>query len=165
MDIIFIKEQFFIDNPKLVEMLDPGNTKKQSERDYLFLSVKYLGNNLLIPLRSNISSLKGNYKLGYPVPSLSRPNAGLDYRKMLIINDASYYEIPTSQRIAKSQMKTILNNYDKIEKAAIKYTEGYTKSVFKGREYKDFAYKFSTLHNYHDLLGINTALSEIAATK
>lgn len=28
----FIKEQYFIDNPNLINMLDPGNTNKQPKR-------------------------------------------------------------------------------------------------------------------------------------
>jgi protein AbiQ len=150
-NIVFIKKEFFVENPNFVEMLDPFDLPKQTARQYLYVNVKYKGNNILVPLRRNIGS---NLKLYYPVPSKTRPNAGLDYRKMLIVNNEAYIEIPSSQRLADSQTKIINDNYDTIEKSVIKYIEGYIKSANKNREHRDYEYSFSTLHNFHEELGI-----------
>lgn len=150
-NFVFVKEKYFKENMSFVEMLDPYDLKKQTSRQYLYVTVKYMGNNILVPLRRNTGK---NLKIFYPVPSQTRPNAGLDYRKMLIVNNMEYIEIPSSQRLADSQKKIISDNYETIEKAVIKYIDGYIKSANKNREHKDFEYSFSTLHNFHAELGI-----------
>lgn len=150
-NFVFIKEEYFKEKSDFVEMLDPYDKQKQTSRHYLYISVKYKGNNILVPLRRNVGK---NRKMFYPVPSQTRPNAGLDYRKILIVNKPEYIEIPSVQRLAESQRKLISDNYDKIERAVIKYIDGYIKSANKNREYKDYEYIFSTLHNFHAELGI-----------
>lgn len=150
-NFVFIKEKYFKENKNFVEMLDPYDMQKQTSRQYLYIAVKYKENNILVPLRRNAGK---NLKMFYPVPSHSRPNAGLDYRKMLIVNNLGYIETPSSQRLADSQKKIINDNYDTIEKAVIRYIEGYIKSANKNREHKDYEYSFSTLHNFHTELGI-----------
>lgn len=149
---VFIKEDYFRSNSGFVEMLDPYDIKKQTSRQYLYINVQYKGNTVLVPLRRNLPG--NNLKLYYPVPSETRPNAGLDYRKMLIVNDTNNIEVPTTQRLATSQVKIINDNYAKIEKAVINYIDGYIKSANKNREHKDYAYSYSTLHNFHKELGI-----------
>lgn len=150
-NFVFIKERYFKENKNFVEMLDPYDLKKQTSRQYLYISVKYGQNNILVPLRRNAGK---NLKMFYPVPSQSRPNAGLDYRKMLIVNNLEYIETPSSQRLADGQMKIISDNYETIEKAVVRYIDGYIKSANKNREHKDYEYSFSTLHNFHTELGI-----------
>ena len=113
-NFVFIKEDFFKENSGFEEMLDPFDLEKQTARQYLYVNVKYNDNNILVPLRRNIGK---SPKLYYPVPSKTRPNAGLDYRKMLIVNNEDYIEIPSGQRLAESQTKIISDNYDTIEKA------------------------------------------------
>lgn len=147
----FIKEEYFKIHNDYVEMLDPEDNDKQSSRQYLFLAVKFDGNNILIPLRRVLPVT--NLKIGYPTPSKKRPYAGLDYRKMLIV-EQKYLEIPTTQRLSNAQAKIIKNDYLTIEKSVIKYIKGYIKSCSKKRQYKDFEYKFSTLHNFHKELHI-----------
>lgn len=150
-NFVFIKEDFFNENSDFVEMLDPFDLSKQTARQYLYINVKYKGNNVLVPLRRNVGN---NRKLYYPVPSETRPNAGLDYRKILIVNNEDYIETPSSQRLADSQTKIINDNYSTIEKAVFKYIDGYIKSANKNREHRDYEYSFSTLHNFHEELGI-----------
>lgn len=77
---------------------------------YLFLSITHKNNNIFVPLRSDIGSIK-NKNICYCVPSNKRPNAGLDYRKMLIVNDFNYIEFPTGDRITTKQKDIITNNY------------------------------------------------------
>ena len=133
-NFVFIKERYFKENKNFVEMLDPYDLKKQTSRQYLYISVKYGQNNILVPLRRNAGK---NLKMFYPVPSQSRPNAGLDYRKMLIVNNLEYIETPSSQRLADGQKKIISDNYETIEKAVVRYIDGYIKSANKNREHKD----------------------------
>ena len=111
-NIVFIKEQYFKDHLHFVKMLDVGNSDKQSKRKYIFLNVRYDNNNLFIPLRTSLGNPNKKFgKIGFSVPSKSRPNAGLDYRYILIINDFKYIEFPKSQKISNSQYKTISKNY------------------------------------------------------
>lgn len=136
-------------------MLDPDNLTKQSNRKYIFLEVKYKENNLLVPLRSEMPDISKLGQVGYKVPSEYKPNAGLDYRKILIINDESYIEEPKYIKIPKSQVRIIDSNYNIIEKQVISYVDGYIKTVKKSRHLKDKKFCYSTLHNFHKELGIN----------
>lgn len=151
-NLVFIKEDFFKVHSDYVEMLDLYDLEKDYARQYVHVMIKYNSNTSLVPLRRNIPN--HNPKLYYPVPSQTRPKAGLDFRKILIVNDEEYIEIPSSQRLAESQTRIINENFEEIEKIAIKYIDGCIKSANKNREYRDYNYSFSTLHNFHKELGI-----------
>jgi protein AbiQ len=150
---VFIKQGYFDKNKHFIEMLDPQDQAKQSSRCYLFVAIKHNGNNFYIPLRENINFSIGN--IGYPIPSSTRPNAGLDFRKALIVNDPMYIQNLNQVSISSSQMKKISNDIGAIEKQFSRYVLGYVQAALKGREKIDRLYKFSTLHNFHLELGIN----------
>lgn len=152
---VFIIKEYFKNNKHFVEMLDPDNLTKQSNRKYIFLEFKYKENNLLIPLRSEMPNISKLGQVGYKVPSEYKPNAGLDYRKILIINDENYIEEPKYIKIPKSQVRIIEANYNIIEKQVIAYVEGYIKAVKKNRHLKDKKFCYSTLHNFHKELKID----------
>lgn len=152
---IFIKEEYFNENTNLVEMLDPRDLEKQTQRKYVFLQFKHNGNNLLVPLRSEIPNLSYIGQVGYMAPTEGRPNAGLDYRKILIVNDIKYMETHTYLKIPASQAKIINNNFNSIKNQVIAYVDGYVKSANKNRHLRDKKFCFSTLHNFHTELGIN----------
>lgn len=149
---VFIKKEYFIRHSNFIEMLDPNDHEKQSKRQYVFLRMQYKENTILLPLRSKLPELRG--KVGFKVPSESRPDAGIDYRKMLFVNKEEDIEIPSEQRIANAQKKIIEENYLVIQNEVIQYVDGYIRCKRKGREEKDYRYKFSTLHNFHRELGI-----------
>ena len=152
-DFVFIKEEYFIDNSAFVEMLDPNDLIKQSARCYLFIGIQYLENKFYVPIRKNIDLHIG--KIGYPLPSSTRPNAGLDFRKTLIVNNDSYIQKLSTIEISSSQMNKLNSDINTIEALFISYINGYIKAALKGREKIDKLYKFSTLHNFHDELRIN----------
>lgn len=152
---VFIIKKYFKNNKHFVEMLDPYNLTKQSNRKYIFLEFKYKENNLLVPLRSEMPDISKLGQVGYKVPSEYKPNAGLDYRKILIINDDNYIEEPKYIKIPKSQVRIIEANYNTIEKQVIAYVDGYIRTVKKNRHLKDKKFCYSTLHNFHKELGIN----------
>jgi hypothetical protein len=162
-NIVFIKKQYFIDNNSFIEMLDTYDKEKQLRRKYMFRNIQYNENNIFIPLRSEINLNYGN--IGYPIPSENKPNAGLDFRKMLIINDLEYIEFPKHNKIPNSQEKIIINNYKTIENNVINYIKKYVKSAIKNREKIDSLFKFSTLHNYHKELEINKLKKAILETQ
>lgn len=154
-NIVFIKEQYFIDNASYVELLDPTDLVKQSSRCYLFISIYHNGNQFYVPLRQNIDLSIGG--IGYPLPSSTRPNAGLDFRKALIVNDSNYIQSLPTITISSSQIGSLRANIATIESSFLNYVKGYVKSALKNRERVDRLYKFSTLHNFHAELGISHA--------
>ena len=148
----FIRKEYFEVHDSFVEMMDPNNRVKQTERQYLFVKVKYKDNNILVPLRKELPNLKA--KMCFKAPCQSKPNAGLDYRKIMIVNDMTDIELVPEQKLPDAQYNKIVDNYDKIEKAVISYIEGYIRSAKKNRHLIDYEYKYSTLHNYHNELHI-----------
>ncbi|MCT4618381.1 MAG: hypothetical protein N4A62_03220 [Marinisporobacter sp.] len=159
-NFVFIKEEYFKQNRQLDEMLDPYDIGKQIQRQYVFLKIQYKDNNILVPLRSELPFNKKIGDIGYPVPSKKKTHAGLDFRKILIVNNPSYIELSKYPKIPKSQQQIIEQNYPSIEKRVLQYINGYIKSALKKREKRDKKYKFSTLHNFHDALGIIKHLTE-----
>lgn len=153
-NIVFIKEEYFKKNSNFEEMLDPYNQVKQTKRKYLYLNIQYKNNNIFIPFRNQLPSNKRIGEIGYSVPSNEKPNAGLDFRKILIINQDCYIEYTNYPKIPKLQQQIIENNYRTIENKVIQYIQGYVKAALKKRERRDKKYIFSTLHNFHKELGI-----------
>ena len=94
-------------------------------------------------------------RIGHSVPSEKRPNAGLDFRYALVINDDYYIESVTDRRITKRQFKTIEEEYRKISNEFTVYLNGYMKAARKGRADIIPLYRESSLVNYHTELGIN----------
>lgn len=163
---VFIYKRYFEENKHFIEMLDQDNSLKQANRKYIFLEFKYRGNNLLVPLRSVIPDISKLGQVGYRVSTEGKPNAGLDYRKVLIVNDESYIEEQEYIKIPKSQLKIIEKNYSSIEKQVIAYVDGYIKSVKKNRHLQDRKFCYSTLHNFHeDLKIIARSEREVAVTE
>lgn len=163
---VYIREQYFKDHPDYIKMLDVGNAKKQSQRNYLFLKIEYENNKLLIPLRTNIGHpIRKFGVIGFSVPSDSKPNAGLDYRYILIVNEPTYIEYPTHIKIPASQQKIIFDNYTKIENDVIAYVKGYVSAAIKSLAEKKPKYKESTLLNFNEELGIFEGRKLRQATK
>lgn len=151
-NVIFIKQKFFLDNPNLIEMLDEGNPTKQAIRPYIFMRFFYRGNNFFIPLRTNMPDIIKYGRVGCSIPTVEKPNAGLDYRKMLIVNDLSYIVEPEQQVIPNSQKKQLENKSKQIKSEVIAYIDGFTKASKKGRLDKEPKYRFSTLKNFESQL-------------
>lgn len=152
-ECVFIKEEYFKSHPEFVKILDPGNTEKQSKRSYLFIKVEYEGNKLYVPLRKKLGKAERKFgKIGYNLPTKSMPDAGLDYRYILIVNEEKYIERPKCFRIPRSQYKEIAVNYNKIEREVISYVKGYVKKMLKNRVQREAKYRESSLVNFHDEL-------------
>lgn len=151
----FIREQYFLDNPNFKNMLDPGNSSKQSKRTYLCVKVQIGNNNVYIPLRNRLGKPVRKFgKVGFSVPSSKRPDAGLDYRYSLIINDSTYIEKHKEQKLPNSQYKIIEDNYTVIEREILEYINKYIKAANKNRHTKEPLFKVSSLINFHKELKI-----------
>ena len=151
---VFINKDFFQNNNTLKELIDPiTELSKLSGRTYLYITVKIGRNKIYIPLRKHID-IKKYGKIGFSVPSSSRPDAGLDYRKLLIVEDDKYINELTAIRIARSQMNIIANNAGKILLEVKDYIEGYKEEYKNGDIVNSKKYRYSTLVNYHKEIGL-----------
>lgn len=150
----YIAKNYYADNPNLEKILDIDDDTKHSVRTHLCLKVKYNQNNVLIPLRKNLGKADRAFgKIGFSVPSQSKPNAGLDYRYTMIINDNKYLKFDTP-RISSKQIVEIERNYNLIEKEAIEYIKSYIRVARKKRVEKTARFRESSLINFHKELGI-----------
>lgn len=141
------------------QLLDKNKSKYDREaRAYVCLKIEFEKNTYLIPLKKDLgSSLLTNpfYKNShYPVPSKSKPNAGLDFRKIIIANDPSLYRIDEA-KISSAQKRIIQDNFETIKSDAIDYIKGFIKAAEKNRHKKSSLYNFSALSNFLDELGID----------
>ncbi|MBR1597652.1 MAG: hypothetical protein IJ661_01915 [Lachnospiraceae bacterium] len=50
----FIRKEYFIENKTFINMLDTGDSDKQSKRTHLCLCIENNNNRFLIPLRNNL---------------------------------------------------------------------------------------------------------------
>ena len=156
-DIVIIKEEYFVQNQHFVEMLDPKNIENKKRRMYL-LSIKINEKNCLIPFRSNISNAP--HRAVFPLPTQSRPSAGLDFRKMLIVSDYNQIERVGKHILPKKQKKILDENIKRIETYITSYIKGYKRATKNHLQYTISEYKFSTLHNFHQELGIRENIKE-----
>ncbi len=151
----YIKEQFFLDHPDYQKMLDPGNTSKQSRRTHVCVQVTVDSNSFYIPLRNHLGDAVRKFgRIGHSVPSQSRPNAGLDFRYTVIINDRQYIEPHTTQKLPNSQYRILTTAYEEIKQQFLVYLNGYKRAASKGRIAREPLYRESCLINFHKELGL-----------
>lgn len=150
----FIRQNYYDEHPELKKILDQFDESKHNIRAHLCLSINFNGNNILVPLRRELGACKRKFgTIGFAVPSLKRPNAGLDYRYIMVINDEKYlrFDIP---RISNSQIRRIEDNYSTIEKEATDYIKHYVRIAKKNRVEKTALFKESSLVNFEQELGV-----------
>lgn len=153
MDYVYIRAQYFEERETYKKMLDPENVKKQSQR--LYLKVYYGENMLLIPFRSRLGAEVRPYgKIGFALPTSSRPEAGLDYRNMLIVNEEKYIEPAKKRKAPAAQRRAIDAHRESIKREAISYVNGYVRMARKERVEKEAKYRESSLCNFHAELKI-----------
>lgn len=151
----FVKEDYFKERIHFLNMLDPEDTNKQSKRTHICILFELNNNNILVPLRNNLGNpLKKFGRIGFPVPSSKRQNAGLDYRYSIIVNDTKYLEYHTKEKLPQSQYSIIASNYDTIRSQLLLYVNKYIKTANKGRHTVEPLFKKSSLINFHKELGI-----------
>lgn len=151
----YIKKEYFISHPQLQKVLDPGNTGKQSRRTHICLRIEVDTNTFYVPLRNNLGDpVRVFGRIGYPVPSQSRPRAGLDFRHALVINDMGYIEPHTQQKLPNSQYRVIAEDYDEIRRLFQVYLRGFKKAAAKGRVGREPLFRESSLINFFAELGL-----------
>lgn len=148
----FVKEAFFQQQfTDSDQLLDYTKKKKDQEaRTYVCIKIEFEDNTFLIPLRTDLGNIVNNPLFNgvyFKVPSEPRPNAGLDFRKIIVINDESLYEIEDA-KIAYSQKTIMRDNLEEIKTLAQNYITGFKKALKKGRNKRDPLYRFSALNNF-----------------
>lgn len=152
-DLCFIREQYFIDHPNLQKILDSGNTNKQSKRTFICVKVSLGHKSFYLPLRNNLGDAIRKFgRIGHSVPSKNRPNAGIDFRHVLIVDDMKYIEPHTTMKLPSSQYNKIVGDYNLIQKEFEVYLNGFVKAAKKNRITREPLYRDSSLINYVDEL-------------
>ncbi len=147
-----IHASYFTDHPDLEEILEKEN------RIYIGVIIEMNHCKCFIPLRTEILTDPKFSKAFFPIPYKKRPNAGLDFRKLLIITDDRYVSIQNRVQISKRQKEKIYSEYSTICKRLNSYVHKYIKEAKRGRAHSHHLYRFSTLKNYHEELGLEESL-------
>lgn len=144
--LVLLSPDFYESN----KQSNPEMNTKQN-RMYMYLKINYKNLTFLIPLETNVFSRQQS--AFYPLPTQSRPNAGLNFRKALISEqpskDIKTIEIPL---IPRTQLDNLTQSTDKIERNFTRYIENFIQACNKNREHLEKEFKFSTLHFYKNIL-------------
>ena len=124
---------------------------EKEHRIHLYLPLNFNNLYFLIPFESNLF-LK-NSVAHYRLPTCDRPNAGLNFEKVIILeeNELGYINF-TDIRIPRKQLEKIEEGISEIEKKFERYLNNFIKACQKKRERREFKYRYSTLHYYKELL-------------
>lgn len=139
-----IKDEFFSDNPGLLEIMD------DKDRGYGYIQCLIDGYNFAIPLRS---SIRHNHCFVTSTPHDGVGVKGLDYTKAIIV-PPSY--LAGTFVIDNREYRRIFRNQNNIINTFNDYINNY-KMYAKGYEIPDeygHAYQYTTLINYHSELNI-----------
>jgi len=154
MDVDFkifkINSLYFRDQPAIAAEAD-----LKSDRVYLGVVIAIGGNNCFVPFETKLkdNALLRRYSQ-WPVPSSTRPEAGLNFEKCLIINNFEYLTLIENPQIANSQKREINKNKASIKAKLNRYITNYINAYNKDRHLKEFIFKFTTLHCFHKELGL-----------
>ncbi len=132
----------------------------KSKRPYTCLLVEthydyYIG----IPFRSDIKHSNA-YK--FNPASSSRQNPGLDYTKIVIIQNDDYIDSTIPAVVDQNEYNELMKNLNKVENESVKYVETYVNhmkgiKIIHPREFSR-KYTYSTLMYFHKELGISSCV-------
>lgn len=144
--LLKLQPLFFDENHHLVEVLDKqaGDWDGAKERGYGILVISHNDLRFGIPLRSRIKHKNCFITTG---------TKGLDYQKSVLLLKDAYlstqpFTIPTDEYVK------IVDRTQHISAQFEKYVSRYVKGVQRGDENILRNYRFSTLQNYHEALGL-----------
>ncbi len=126
------------------------------ERPYYCLVIKTKYSfSICIPFRSNIRH-KNAYMFKKSCRS-RKSKSGLDYSKMVLINDSNYLDY-RSVIVDKDEYQETIKNIEQIAEDATKYVDDYICYVSKSKivSEREFIrkYQYSSLKYFHDIMGI-----------
>lgn len=145
-----VKPSLFVDKPQLVT-----EAREKQNRMYLGIVVDIGPVNCFVPFESHLRDNKELRRVSqWPLPSATRPDAGLNFEKCLILSDEKYLDWIENPKIASSQMRQIEQGKNAIRAKLTRYINNYISAVRKGRHMIEFVYRYTTLHCFHDELGL-----------
>lgn len=126
------------------------------DRPYCCLVIRTKYNfSICIPFRSNIK-----HKNAYMFKKTRRSRnskSGLDYTKIILINDDHYLDC-RNVVVDNDEYQETIKNIEEIAEDAMKYVDGYVCYVTKPKitHEREFIrkYQYSTLKYFHDIMGI-----------
>ena len=148
MDIRKLELLFYQENKHLKEVLDKkGNDWVADKiRGYGIAVISFRGLTFGIPLRSNIPH-------NFWFPTKRDTKKGLDYSKAVLLHNPNYISaVPFN--IPSDEFSLIQSNTRKINMDFERYVERYISAVKSKDPNKLKQYRFSTLQNYHEELGL-----------
>ena len=130
----------------------PEIERKQG-RPYSCLLLEFSNSYICIPFRSHISH-NNAYLFKNSVRSKTS-RSGLDYSKLLLINDSSYIVVGQAV-VDNDEYKEVIQNLPRITQSVEQYISDYKKHILgtaelHPREYQR-RYQYSTLPYFHDIL-------------
>ncbi|NWK72602.1 hypothetical protein HWX41_27155 [Bacillus paramycoides] len=146
-EVVHLNKKYFEENSHFKNMLDENNVSKQMKRPYVYVKVRVEDKDFLLPLRSNL-----NHPNGFHAPSSKSANAGIDYSHALILPNRSY--IKNQSHLDREQYNFIKDNYETIKSGFGSYLKDYIRQEKKGIAHKIGKFKYSTLMNFNQELGL-----------
>ena len=150
-EISRLSEKFYQDYPSSVY---PEILNKEA-RSYVCLTIRVRNYYICIPYRSNVDH-KYSYKFKYSQRSKEK-KSGLDYRKIVIIQDKSYLE-KSFAIVDDDEYRETMMNIKKIVPSAEKFVDAYINHIKRAAlldsEEFDRRYTVSTLQYFHKELGL-----------
>lgn len=147
-----LTEDFYIDNPNLLEALDGGWSESAKVRGYGIVVISINSLVFGIPLRSHIKH-KQAFFTDITQGSECEARRGLDFTKALLLSDEKYLD-NSSFKVPVQQFDRIQDNHDHIVEKFTKYVQKYIRAVQKSDRFVLNLYRYSTLKNYHSDLGL-----------
>lgn len=147
-----LTEEFYNDNPNLIEALDGGWSQSAKVRGYGIVVISINSLVFGIPLRSHIRH-KHSFFTDTTQEQSTEGRKGLDFSKAILLSDSKYLD-DSSFKVPVNEFDRIQDNHQHIVEKFTKYVEKYMKAVNKSDKYVLRIYNYSTLKNYHSELGI-----------
>ena len=129
------------------------------DRPYSCLLIStHAGYYICVPFRSSINH--GNAFFFKQSSRSRRTSSGLDYSKIVIINNTDYFDPAANARVDQDEYNEMKANIARIEREAAAYVSAYVDhitgtKVLHPREYQR-KYGYTTLVYFHDILGIQS---------
>lgn len=146
--VALLTSHFHSSNGGLLEVL------QDKKRGYGVVTINLNDLTFGIPLRTNLQHRYGVY-LDSKTKNGITYRRGLDFTKAILIRDFNK-DIGDVFRVSEKQKKVLIQRKKMIKNQFGKYVQGYVNAAKKGAisTLSSPAYRFSTLINYHEELGI-----------
>lgn len=133
------------------EAMEIPEISNKENRVYLYINIYYKGLYYLIPFYSKIKNPPAGH---YLIPSETRPNAGLNFEKVIILKDNKHIIELENPQMATTQKQRVEDRSQAIENKFKTYINTFIRKCNNEKIdiNEDKNYRYSTLHHYKDLL-------------